>query len=261
LLIPGFPAALRHQALTARKTLDRVVLAIINERRHQNGDQGDLLSLLLLAQDEETGERMNDTQLRDEVLTLLLAGHETTAVALTWIWFLLAQHPEVSHRLHHELAEVLGGRIPTIGDLPRLAYTRMVVDETLRLYPPVWYFGRKALATDEIGGYQLPAHATFYISPYTMHRHPGFWEHPETFDPERFTPERSADRPRYAYLPFGGGPRQCIGNTFALTEAHLIVAMLAQHYQLQLAPGHPVEVEGLITLRPRQGMKMIAQRR
>jgi cytochrome P450 len=260
LLIPGFPAVLRRQALTARKTLDRVVFSIINERRHQNADQGDLLSMLLLAQDEETGERMSDTQLRDEVLTLLLAGHETTAVALTWTWFLLAQHPEVSHRLHQELAEVLGGRIPTIGDLPRLAYTRMVVDETLRLYPPVWYFGRKALAADEIGGYHLPAHATFYISPYTMHRHPGFWEHPETFDPERFTPERSADRPRYAYLPFGGGPRQCIGNTFALTEAHLILATLAQHYQLRLAPGHPVEVEGLITLRPRQGMKMIVQR-
>ena len=261
LLIPGFPAALRRQALTARKTLDRVVLAIINERRHQNADQGDLLSLLLLAQDEETGERMSDTQLRDEVLTLLLAGHETTAVALTWTWFLLAQHPAVEHRLHQELAEVLGGRIPTIGDLPRLAYTRMVVDETLRLYPPVWYFGRKALDADEIGGYHLPAHATFYISPYTMHRHPGFWEHPETFDPQRFTPERSADRPRYAYLPFGGGPRQCIGNNFALTEAHLILAMLAQHYKLQLAPGHPVEVEGLITLRPRQGMKMIVHRR
>lgn len=261
LLIPGFPAALRRQALTARKTLDRVVLTIINERRCQNADQGDLLSLLLLAQDEETGERMSDTQLRDEVLTLLLAGYETTAVALTWTWFLLAQHPAVEHRLHQELAEVLGGRIPTIGDLPRLAYTRMVVDETLRLYPPAWYFGRKAIDADEIGGYHLPAHATFYISPYTMHRHPGFWEHPETFDPERFTPERSADRPRYAYLPFGGGPRQCIGNNFALTEAHLILATLAQHYKLQLAPGHPVEVEGLITLRPRQGMKMIAHRR
>lgn len=257
----GVPTARNRRMQTALRTLDRFVYGLITQRRQQlvDTETDDLLSLLLSARDEETGQGMNDKQLHDEVLTLLVAGHETTANLLTWSWYLLSQHPQVERRLHAELNEVLGGKLPTVEQLPGLPYTRMVLEETLRLYPPAWIFSRKAIAEDEIGGYHIPANSMIWLSPYTTHRHPAFWEQPEVFDPERFTPERSAGRPHYAYFPFGGGPRQCIGNNFALMEAQLILATVAQHYRLQLVPGHLVEPRALVTLRPRDGLAMTVQ--
>jgi cytochrome P450 len=239
-------------------TLNTVVYAIINERRKRPVDTntGDLLSMLLSARDEETGEGMSDQQLRDEVMTLLLAGHETTATALTWTWYLLSQHPEVERRLHAELDTVLGGQLPTVEHLDVLPYTRMVIQEAMRLYPPVFGFSRHAISEDEIGGYRIRANSVIFVSQYCTHRHPAFWEEPEVFDPERFTEERSAGRPRFAYFPFGGGPRQCIGSAFALMEAQLVLATVAQRYALRLVPGHPVEPQVLLTMRPRYGLLM-----
>ena len=243
----------------ARHALDAVVDGIITEHRLQNADTGDLLSRLLLARDEETGEGMSDRQVRDEVVTLLFAGHETTANALSWTWYLLAQHPDVEQRLRTELDEVLGGHQPTMDDLPNLPYTRMVLEEAMRLYPPAWSFGRKAIASDKIGGYAVPANTWVWLSPFVTHRHPAFWENPKVFDPERFTPEKVAVRPRYAYFPFGGGPRMCIGSHFAMMEAQLILATVAQSYQFRLVPGHPVEPQALLSLRPRYGLPMTIQ--
>jgi len=239
-------------------TLNTIVYAIINERRNRPADTNteDLLGMLLSARDEETGEGMSDQQLRDEVMTLLLAGHETTATALTWIWYLLSQHPEVERRLHAELDTVLGGQLPTVEHLEALPYTRMVIQEAMRLYPPVFGFTRHAIAEDEIGGYRIRANSVIFMTPYCTHRHPAFWEEPEVFDPERFTSERSAGRPHFAYFPFGGGPRQCIGNNFALMEAQLVLATAAQRYTLRLVPGYKVEPHVLLTMRPRYGLPM-----
>ncbi len=251
------PRSRRLQA--ARRTLDQVVHDIIVQRRQQHADTGDLLSMLLLTCDEATDQGMNERQVRDEVMTLLIAGHETVATALIWSWYLLSQHPEVERRLHSELDEVLSGHLPTVDHLNRLSYTRMVIEEVLRLYPPAWVFGRKAIADDEIGGYFIPASSMIVLSPYITHRHPAFWKHPEAFDPERFAPVQAAGRPHYAYFPFGGGPRICIGNNFALMEMQLVLATLSQHYQLRLVPGHPVEPEALLSLRPRAGLPMTLQ--
>jgi cytochrome P450 len=238
------------------RTLDGVVQEIITAHRRLDAGTSDLLSLLLLARDEETGEGMTDRQVRDEVMTLLLAGHETTSNALTWTWYLLSQHPDAESRLHAELEQVLGGSIPTVENLPRLPYTRMVLEEALRLYPPAVGFNRKALGDDEVGGYMVPANTLIWLSPYMTHRHPDFWEHPDVFDPERFSPERSAGRPHFAYFPFGGGPRLCIGSTFAMMEAQLILATVAQRYRLRLVPNHQVEPQVMLTLRPRHGLPM-----
>ena len=250
------PTPRNRRLQAAIRLLDTVVYDIIHKHRQQHTDTGDLLSMLLLARDEETGEGMNDQQVHDEVMTLLLAGHETTANALTWTWYLLSQHPHVQRRLHAELDGVLGGQRPAVEHLADLSYTGMVIEEAMRLYPPLWGMGRKVLTADEIGGYHIPKNYNIWLSPYVTHRHPDFWEDPEVFDPERFLPERSASRPRYAYFPFGGGPRLCLGSGFAMMEAQLILAMIAQHYRLQLIPGHPVEPEVLLTLRPRYGLPM-----
>jgi cytochrome P450 len=254
LLLPFVPARGRRQFQRAQARLDAIVDQIIQQRRKQPAAHDDLLAMLLEARDEETGEGMDDRQLHAEVATLLIAGHETTAVALSWAWSLLSEHADVERRLHEELDRVLGGRIPTINDLPNLPYSRMVLEETLRLYPPAWSFSRNAAEDDEIGGYRVPKGTVVLVSPYTMHRHPAFWERPEAFDPERFTPERSAGRPRFAYFPFGGGPRQCIGNQFAMLEAQLVLATVAQRCRLRVVPGHPVEPEPLITLRLKHGL-------
>jgi cytochrome P450 len=229
---------------------------IITHRRNQYTDTGDLLSMLLLARDEEMGQGMDDQQVRDEVITLLIAGHETVSTALTWTWDLLSQYPHVERQLHTELDNVLGGHLPKVEHLAKLSYTRMVLEEALRLYPPAWIFGRKAIADDEIGGYSIPANSIIVLSPYITHRHPAFWGNPEVFDPERFIPKRSTDRPHFAYFPFGGGPRMCIGNNFALMEMQLILATVAQRYKLRLVPGHPVEPEACLSLRPRYGLPM-----
>jgi cytochrome P450 len=250
------PTRRNRQYWRARRILDKVVYDIIAERRQSEEDTGDLLSMLLLARDEETGEGMSDKQLHDEVMTLVLAGHETTANTLTWTWYLLAQHADVERKLHDELASVLGGRVPVVEDLQRLPYTKMVIEESLRLYPPAWGMSRHAVADDEIRGYRVPAGSEVAVVQYVTHRHPEFWDNPEAFDPDRFTPERSAGRPNFAYFPFGGGPRLCIGNTFALMEAQLILAMIAQTYRLRLVPDQTIEPEPIITLRPRRGISM-----
>jgi cytochrome P450 len=237
-------------------TMDRAIYAMIAERRKTNRDQSDMLSMLMSTRDAETGEQMNDRQIRDEIITFLIAGHETVAGALTWTFYLLSKNPTVERMLRQELITTLGQRPPTFQDLPNLTYTRMVVDESMRLYPPVWLMTRRAIAGDEIGGYRIPANALMVMSQYLTHRHPSFWENPEGFDPLRFTPEQIATRPRFAYFPFGGGPHLCIGNTFALTEAQLILATVAQRYRLALIPSRPVEIETLVTIRPKHGLWM-----
>jgi len=253
------PTPGNRRFLDAVRALDAIVYRMIAERRRAGSDaRADLLSVLLHARDEQTGEAMTDRQLRDEVMTIFLAGHETTANALTWTWVLLSRHPEAGRRLRAELSQVLGGRTPTAEDTARLPYLTMVLDESMRLYPPAWMIGRCAAADDVIDGYRIPAGTYVFISPYVTHRHPRLWENPEGFDPERFSPERAAAIPRYAYFPFGGGPRQCIGNGFATMEALIVLGTLAQRFRLDLAPGLRVDPEPLITLRPRGPVLMTA---
>jgi cytochrome P450 len=251
-----WPSRTNRRLRRAIAVLDRVVYDIIEARRRTGEQPRDPLAMLLLARDEETGAGMTDRQLRDEVMTFLLAGHETTAVALTWTWYLLDRNPDVAERLRAEVGAAIGTRTPTLEDLPRLRYVRMVVEEAMRLYPPVWGFMRQALGEDRVGGYRIPKNSVVTISPYVTHRHPAFWDDPERFDPERFRPERGNGRPRFAYLPFSGGPRLCIGNEFALMEAQLVVAMTVQRYRLHLVPGTRVEPESRLTLRPRGGLPM-----
>ncbi len=243
------------------RTLDTVVFDIIRQRRQRGGEYHDLMATLMEARDEESGKGMNDQQLRDEIMTLLIAGHETGANALAWCWYLLAQNPAAEQKLHKELDTVLGNRTPTVDDLPQLPYTRMVFEEAMRLYPPVWILMRKALHDDKIGEHIIPANTYILWSTYALHRHPDFWEEPERFDPERFTPERSANRPRHAYIPFSNGPRLCIGNVFAMVESQLILAMVAQRYHLALAFDQKVETEPLMTLKPHNGIKVLLKRR
>ena len=260
-ILDGFPTPKYRRFQAARAVLRGAVDHVISQRRRSASDSPDLLSMLLSARDEETGEAMSDEQLRVEVTTFLLAGQETTSLALTWTWYLLSQHPDCRSRLEREVDTALQGRAPEYADLGNLPYTRMVIDESMRLYPPAWGFSRQALADDELGGYRLPRGWLAFIIPYVLHRLPAFWPDPDAFDPERFSPERIAERPKFVYLPFGAGPRQCIGNQFALIEAQLIVATLAQRYRLHLAGGHRVEPQALITLRPRFGIPMIVERR
>jgi cytochrome P450 len=250
------PLPAQRRFVAARATLDRIIYGMIEERRRSGEDTGDLLSMLLGARDEETGEGMNDLQLHDEVVNLLLAGHETVSLCLTWTAYLLSAHPDVARRLRTEIDEVLEGRTPTLDDVPRLKYTTMVLQESLRLYTPVWNLPRQPIADDEIGGFRVRGGEMIFLIPYVTHRHPQFWDNPEGFDPERFTEERSEGRPRYAFFPFGGGPRQCIGNSFAMLEMQISLAMLVQSYRLSLVPGHRVALEPMITLRPKYGMRM-----
>ncbi len=258
-LLEKLPLPPRRRFERARARLDAVIYRIIDERRAGGVDRGDLLSMLVHAVDEE-GDRtgMTDEQLRDEAMTIFLAGHETTANALAWTWHLLAQHPEIESKLHAELDEVLaGGRRPAAEDFARLRYTEMVVAESMRLYPPAWAVGRLALEDHEVGGYLIPRGSLVLVSPYVMHRDPRFYEDPLRFDPERFTPEARSARAQFAYFPFGGGPRRCIGEGFAWTEAVLILAALARRWRLRLAPGAQVRTEPRITLRPSKGGMMM----
>lgn len=236
----------------ALAVLDRVVLGMIEERRRDPADRGDLLSMLMQSRDPETGEAMDDRQLRDEVMTILLAGHETTANALTWTFLLLSRAPPVARELRAELLEAVGPRDPAADDLPRLPLARMAIEESMRLYPPAWIISRSVSGEDEIAGFRIPAGSILFVSPYVLHRHPRLWEDPEGFDPRRFATQPA----RGTYLPFGGGPRQCIGNGFALMEAQLVLSTILRRVRLELEPGHPVLPEPGITLRPRHGMRM-----
>jgi cytochrome P450 len=239
----------------AQETLDRTVYGIISARRKSGEDHGDLLSLLLHAQDPEgAGGGMTDRQLRDEVITLFLAGHETTANALTWTWVLLGRHPVEEQHLHAELDAVLVGRPPTPDDIPRLPYTRAVVAESMRLYPPAWTMGRRALKDYHWAGYDIPAGSLILMSQWVMQRDARFWPDPERFEPTRWLEERR-DRPRFAYFPFGAGTRVCIGESFAWTEAMLLVAAIAQKWRMVIDPSHPIEPLPLITLRTRHGVR------
>jgi cytochrome P450 len=245
----------------ALRELDSVVYRIISERRQSRRDEADLLSMFLSARDDETGAVMTDRQLRDEVMTMLLAGHETTSLALSWTYYLLSRHPESERRITDEVDRVIGDRWPTFADVDQLIWTRRVLEESLRLYPPAWGFSRLALGDDEIGGYRVPKGSIVFLIPFVIHRRPKLWPDPERFDPDRFAPERESVRPRFAYIPFGGGPRGCIGNQFAMLEAQLIVAMIAQRYRIELVPDQNIRPEPLITLRPNPGIRATIKKR
>jgi cytochrome P450 len=240
----------------AARELDDVVYGLIRKRRASGETTGDLLHVLLQVQ-HEGGGAMPDEQLRDEVMTLLLAGHETTAISLSWTWYLLAQHPEVERKLWSELQQVLNGRSPALQDLPQLPYTERVVKEAMRLYPPVWAIVRNSLSNCEIGGYRVPVGATIVMSQWVMHRDPRYYAEPDRFNPDRWEDKRSPQNPSLAYFPFGGGPRTCIGASFATMEAVLVLATIAQKYQMRVADEFPAEPLPTITLRPRHGIKVV----
>jgi len=243
----------------ARARLDATIYGLIRERRTSGVDTGDLLSMLLFAQDEESG--MTDEQVRDEALTLFLAGHETTANALTWTWYLLSQHPEIERRFHDEIDAVLGNRAPEFADVPQLRSAEMILAEALRLYPPAWAIGRKAKGAFELGGVEIPAESICILCPYLVHRDPRWFPEPEKFDPERWTPQARDARPKFSYFPFGGGARVCIGERFAWMEGVIVMAAIAQKWRLRLQPGQRGEPLPLITLRVKNGLRMIPEPR
>ena len=246
----------------ARARLDQTIYGLIHERRRSGEDTGDLLSMLLLAHDEEAdGSGMTDQQVRDEALTLFLAGHETTANALTWTWYLLSQNPECERRLHEEIDSVLEGRVPAMSDLPQLRYSEMVFAEAMRLYPPAWAIGRMSKGPFELGGIKIAGKSICIVSPYVMQRDPRWFPGPERFDPERWTTEARDARPKFSYFPFGGGARVCIGERFAWMEGVLMIAAIAQKWKLKLTPDQRVEPLPLITLRTKYGMRMIVEPR
>jgi cytochrome P450 len=255
-LIERLPVGPMRRSRLARERLDAMMYGMIAERRSTARDRGDLLSMLLLAQDEDDGIGMTDRQVRDEAMTIFLAGHETTANALTWTWYLLSQSPDAEARLHAEVAEVLKGRLPTVADIPSLPFVEQVVTESMRLYPPAWIIGRRAIEPYPIGEYVAPARAILLMSQWVMHRDSRWFPDPERFNPDRWTPAFKAALPKFAYFPFGGGPRQCIGEGFAWMELVLVVATLAQRWRLLLVPGHPVAPQPLVTLRTKHGMRM-----
>jgi cytochrome P450 len=245
------------------RELDAAMYGLIAARAKEAREQPrDLLDRLMMARDGETGAALSEREIRDEVVIIFLAGHETTAVAMTFVWYLLAEHPEVEAKLHAEIDTVLGGRAPGHADLPSLPYARMVIEEAMRLYPPApGITGRAALAEDELGGRRVRKGQQVAILPWVLHRHETLWDEPLRFDPERFTPERAAARPRFSYLPFGGGPRICIGAQLAMMEATLILATLGQRFRARLAPGPEPLLQSRVTLRPEGGMKMVLESR
>jgi cytochrome P450 len=261
-LLDRLPLPATRRFEQARARLDAIIYRMINERRVSGEDRGDLLSMLIMAQDEEEdGGGMSDEQLRDEAMTIFLAGHETTANALSWTWYLLSQHAEVEAKLHAEVDAVLGDRPPAVEDMPSLRYTEMVLAESMRLYPPAWILGRRALKDYQAGGFHIPAGSIVILSPYVMHRDERYFPEPARFDPERWTPAAREARPQFSYFPFGGGPRRCIGEGFAWMEGVLVIAALARRWRMRLVPGHPVETQPVVTLRPKHGMRMTLERR
>jgi cytochrome P450 len=256
----GWPTPNNIRFRRAVRQLDTILYRIIDERRRSTTDRDDVLSLLLTAQ-EEDGSRMTPQQLRDEAMTLFLAGHETTALTLSWAWACLGQNPEAEARLAAEVHEVLGDRLPTADDLPRLRYTEWAVMETLRLYPPAYIVGREALGDCQVGGYPVPKGMTLLMCQWVMHRDPRFFDRPDEFRPERWAEGLTQRIPKYAYFPFGGGPRLCIGNTFATMEAVLVLATIAQKYRFTVVPGHPIVPAATFTLRPMHGVKALLSAR
>ncbi|HET6671120.1 MAG TPA: cytochrome P450 [Pyrinomonadaceae bacterium] len=254
------PTATHRRFNQDAREIDAIVYRIIAERRDNGGDQGDLLSMLLQAHDED-GSQMSDKQLRDEVMTLFLAGHETTALTLSWAWYLTALNPDTDAKFHQELDEVLGGRPPTVADLPRLKYCEMIAKESMRLYPPAFGLGRESIAECEVGGFRMPAKTQVFMFQWATQRDPRYFGQPAEFHPERWTEEFSNSLPKYAYFPFGGGPRFCIGNSFAMMEIILVLATIGQRYRLSLAPNQKVELMPAMSLRPRDGIRMIVMRR
>jgi cytochrome P450 len=251
----------RQAAHDAAHDLDRLVYGFIKDHRESGEDRGDLLSMLIMARDEEAdGGMMNDRQVRDEAVTILLTGHETSAKALTWTFYLLSQHPEVEERFHREV-DALGGHLPTHEDLPRLEYTHKVLSESMRVYPPVWLMDRVAAADVQIGEHVIRPGSMVFVSQWVTHHDERWWPDPFTFDPERWTEEAEERRPKYAYFPFGGGPRLCYGEAFTWMETMLAMVTIAQKWQLRLVPGHPVEPQPRVTLRPKHGMQMTVQLR
>ena len=261
-LLEKLPIPVLTRGRLARAELDAIIYGLIEERRASPGDRGDLLSMLLMAQDEEQGgQGMSDAQVRDEAMTIFLAGHETTANALAWTWYLLSEAPAVEARLHAEVDRVLGGRTPTLADIPQLPFVEQVIKESMRLYPPAWIIGRRAIDEYAVGGYVLPPRSIVLLSPYVLQRDARFFPEPKAFMPERWTPEFGQALPAFAYFPFGGGTRRCIGEAFAWMELILVTATIAQQWRLRLVPGHPVVPQPVVTLRMKHGLRMTAERR
>ena len=260
-LLEKLPIPSVRRFARARARLDVTIYRLIEEHRASGEDRGDLLSMLLMARDEDDGGSMTDLQVRDEALTIFLAGHETTANALAWTWYLLSQHPDSEAKFHAELDTVLAGRTPTLDDLPNLLFTRKLLAEALRMYSPAWVVGRRVLSDYTLEDYRLKRGDIVLMSQAVMHYDPRFWTNPEQFDPERWTAEAEAARPKFAYFPFGGGPRVCIGEQFAWMEEMLLLAALGQQWRMRLAPGQVIATQPIITLRPKFGMKMVLERR
>jgi cytochrome P450 len=261
-VLERLPLPAMRRSRKARADLDAIIYAMIADRRRTSRDRGDLLSMLLMAQDDEgDGRGMTDRQVRDEAMTIFLAGHETTANALSWTWYLLSGAPAVEARLHEEVDRVLGGRTPTLADLPSLAFVERVITESMRLYPPAWIIGRRALQDYPVDDYIVPARSIVVMSPYVLHRDPRLFDEPDRFNPDRWTPELKASLPPFAYFPFGGGTRRCIGESFAWMELILVASTIAQRWRLALVPNQAVAPQAVVTLRVKNGLKMVAHRR
>jgi cytochrome P450 len=239
----------------AMRTLNRHIGQIVRRNRETGGNRRTFLTMLMEARDAQTGSRMSDRQLHEETIGMLQQGHDTVGETLAWTWYLLSMHPEIERKLHREIADVIGDRVPLIADLPRLRYANMVLQESMRIYPPVWVIPRDAIDDDCIGGHRIPAGSTILLSPYLTHRHPDFWDNPEAFDPDRFQPARSHDRPRHAHFPFGGGPRLCMAADMAMAELLLIMVMIVQRYRLHLVSGHREEPECILDMVPRHRVR------
>jgi cytochrome P450 len=259
-VLERLPLPANRRFRRAAQRLDKFIYKMIADRHARPTNQPDLLSVLV-RMNEKSPKKMTDQKIRDQILTFFLAGHETIATALTWTWYLLAENPDVTEKLHVELREVLSGRLPEVRDLENLTYAKMIFAESMRLYPPIWIIGRHALCDVNINGYFIPKGSYIHVSPFLMHRHPLYFPDPERFEPERWTAEAIAARPRFSYFPFGGGGSQCIGEGFAWTQALLIIATLASRWRMRLVAGHRIELEPQITLRSRYGMPMILERR
>ena len=243
----------------AMRMLHDRISEIVDRQQRAGADGRSFLAMLMAARDAETGAAMSDKQLHEEILGMLQQGHDTVGESLAWTWYLLSLHPEVERALHREISEVVGDRVPVVADFPRLPFAHRILQESLRLYPPVWVIPRDAISDDRIGGVRIPAGSTILLSPYLTHRHPGFWENPEAFDPERFGPSRAHDRPRHAYFPFGGGPRLCMGADMAMMEMLLIMVMVVQKHRIHLVSYHREEPECILDMVPRYRVRATLQ--